>query len=226
MQPYFLPYIGYWQLINAVDIFVVYDNIQYTKKGWVNRNRYLLNGKDMLFSINLKSDADFLNVNERFLSSEYQRSKLIASLQNAYFRAPMKNEILPLLSEIINCQEENLFRYIYNSIVKLCDYLRIKTKIQISSSIAIDHSLKAENKIFAICKKIGAERYVNPIGGVELYSKKMFQEHGIQLEFIKSKPIEYKQFDNEFVPWLSILDVLMFNSKEEIRQMLNACEWI
>jgi len=226
MQPYFLPYIGYWQLLNAVDVFVIYDNIQYTKKGWFNRNRCLLNGKDELFSINLKKDSDFLNVNERFLSSEYRRNKLIAIFQNAYCKAPMNKEVMPFFGEIINCQEENLFKYIYNSVIKICEYLDIKTKIVISSSVNIDHSLKAENKVLAFCKGLGAEIYINSIGGIELYSKEMFKEQGIELNFIKSKPIVYKQFDNEFVANLSILDVMMFNNKDIVKQFLKEYELI
>lgn len=226
MQPYFLPYIGYWQLINTVDVFVIYDNIQYTKKGWINRNRFLQNGHDELFSISLKNDSVFLNVGERFLSLDYKRNKLIAMFQGAYSKAPKKNEILPFIGEIINCQEKNLFKYIYNSIVRICEYLEIKTKIVISSSVDIDHSLKAENKVLAICKALCAETYVNPIGGIELYSKDIFKEHGVKLQFIKSKPVEYKQFNNEFVPWLSILDVLMFNDKETVKHYLNEFELI
>lgn len=220
MQPYFLPYIGYWQLINAVDTFVIYDNIKYTKRGWFNRNRYLLNGKDALFSINIKNDSDNKNVGERFLASDYNRAKLIAKFQNAYSNAPMKNEIVPLLSEIINCQDENLFSYIYNSVVKICEYLEIKTKIIISSSVNIDHSLKSENKVLAICNTLGASVYINSIGGIELYSKEKFREQGVELKFIKPKSVEYKQFPNVFVPNLSIIDVMMFNSKETIKLFL------
>jgi hypothetical protein len=226
MQPYFLPYIGYWQLIKAVDVFVIYDNIQYTKKGWINRNRFLQNEHDELFSISLKKGSDFLNVDQRFLSPDFKRNKLIAMFQSAYSKAPKKNEILPLISEIINCQEENLFKYIYNSIVKICEYLELNTKMVISSSVDIDHSLKAEDKILAICKVLCAETYINSIGGIELYSKELFKGHGVELQFIKSKPVEYKQFDNEFVPWLSILDVLMFNDRKNVKHFLNEFELI
>lgn len=226
MQPYFLPYIGYWQLINAVDVFVIYDNIQYTKKSWINRNRYLLNGKDALFTINIRNDSDTLNVDERFLSSEYKKDKMIAMFQNAYYKAPMKMEAIRFLTEMINCQEENLFKYIYNSVVKICEYIGIKTKIVVSSSVDIDHALKAENKVLAICKELGAETYINSMGGMELYSKEMFKEHGIELKFIKSKPVEYKQFDYEFVSNLSIIDVMMFNTKETIEGFLKEYELV
>ena len=224
MQPYFFPYIGYWQLINAVEVFVIYDNIQYTKRGWFNRNRYLLNGKDVLFSINLKDDSDFLNVKQRFLSHVYKRKKLIGMFQNAYCKAPMKKEIFPVIERIINCPSDNLFDYIYKSITEICEYLKIETKIVISSTIDIDHSLKSEQKVIAICKELQADTYINLIGGMELYSKYNFIKKNIELKFIKSKPIFYKQFDNSFVPNLSILDVMMFNSIEEIGKMLREYE--
>jgi len=224
MQPYFLPYIGYWQLIKSVDLFVVYDNIQYTKKGWFNRNRYLLNGKDATFSVYLKKDSDLLNVNKRFLSSEFCRKKLIASFQNAYSGAPFKSEILPMVGKIINCPCDNLFDYIYNSIKEICQYLKIQTTIVTSSTINIDHSLKSEQKVIAICKELQADTYINSISGIKLYSKQKFALENIELKFIKSKPTSYTQFNDKFVEWLSVLDVMMFNSQKEIDKMLDEYE--
>lgn len=224
MQPYFLPYIGYWQLINAVDVFVVYDNTQYTKKGWFNRNRYLLNGKDAKFSINIKNDSDFLNVNLRLLSPEYKRKKLIATLKNAYHRAPMKKEAFPVIERIINSPNDNLFNYIYNSITEICEYLNINTKTVVASTINVDHSLKSEQKVIAICKELQTDVYINPIGGMKLYSKENFSKENIELKFIKSKQIIYQQFDNKFIESLSILDVMMFNSAEKINGMLDKYE--
>lgn len=221
MQPYFLPYIGYWQLINVVDEFVIYDNIQYTKKGWINKNRYLLNGKDAIFTVNLKKDSDYLNVNQRFISPEYKRSKLIAVFSNAYNNAPMKKEILPIVESIINYEESNLFGYILNSITKICEHLNIDTKITVSSKIDIDHSLKAEQKVIAICKALHADTYVNLSGGIELYTKENFEKENIQLKFIKSKSIYYEQLGNTFIEWLSIVDVLMFNTTNAVIDMLD-----
>lgn len=224
MQPYFLPYIGYWQLINAVDIFVIYDNIQYTKKGWFNRNRFLQNGRDALFSIALKKDSDYLNVDKRFISKEFDKRKLIAQFQNAYNKAPYIKEVMPLIEDIIMYNEKNLFSYIFNSVKEICNYLDIKTKLIVSSDVDINHDLKSEKKVIEICKAVGATIYINAIGGVELYNKEEFKSNGISLNFIKSKEIHYKQFNNEFVPWLSIMDVLMFNSKDEVRKMLGEYE--
>lgn len=220
MQPYFFPYIGYWQLINAVDKFVIYDNIQYTKKGWINRNRFLLNGKDEIFSIPLKKDSDYKNVVERIISPTFDKRSLISKFQNAYHKAPFKKEVLPLLEKIIYYENNNLFEYIYNSVLEICDYLEIKTEIIISSKINIDHSAKSKDKVIAIVKALNGSEYINPIGGVELYDKEEFESNGIKLNFLKANEIKYNQNMETFIPWLSILDVLMFNSKEEIKRML------
>lgn len=224
MQPYFLPYIGYWQLLNSVDEFIIYDNIQYTKKGWFNRNRYLKNGKDDVFSIPLKKDNDFLNVDKRIISNEYNKKKLIAQFQNAYSKAPYRKDVMDIFEEIINFDNDNLFEYIYNSVIKVSQYLDINTNIVKSSTICINHSLKGQNKVLALCKSENANIYINAIGGKELYCKEVFANENIELKFIKSKEIVYKQFENTFIPWLSIIDVMMFNSKDEIRKMLNEYE--
>ena len=214
MQPYFLPYIGYFQLINAADTFVVYDNIQYTKKGWINRNRFLCNHMDAVFSIPLKKDSDFLNVDQREIAASYDRAKLIHQLRAAYQKAPYFSEAMSVIESVIRHPETNLFRYIRQSIVAVCEYLNIHSKIVDSSTIDIDHSLKAQNKVIAICEALGASVYVNPIGGTSLYSTATFAERGMDLQFLKSTPFEYPQLGKPFVPWLSILDVMMFNARE------------
>ncbi len=211
MQPYFLPYIGYFQLIAAVDRFIVYDNIKYTKKGWINRNRMLLNGTDAMFSLPLQSGSDSMPVCERELAPDFKREKLVNQLQGAYRRAPFFSGTMPLLEQIIRFTDENLFRYIHHSICQICKHLEINTGIVVSSSMPIDHELKGQDKVLALCVASQASTYINAIGGTELYSRETFSEQRVALQFIKSKPFEYPQFDNPFVPWLSIVDVLMFN---------------
>ncbi len=223
MQPYLFPYIGYWQLIQAVDTFVVYDNIQFSKKGWFHRNNILLNGKKILFSIPLKKDSDYLDVVDRMLSedSDKQINKIIAQIENGYKKAPYFNDVFPLVKDIFNSSEKNLFYYIYNSMQLVTAYLGIDTKIILSSTLDIDHQLKAEEKVIAINKILHADRYINAIGGQELYDKDRFSAEGLTLNFLNTEIAEYKQFNNEFVPYLSIIDIMMFNSKDEIKEMLN-----
>lgn len=224
MQPYIFPYIGYFQLINAVDKFVLYDNIQFTKKGWINRNRILFNGKDEYITLPLKKDSDFLLVDERKLADTFKTDsmKLLRRIKEAYRKAPEFDAVYPLVETVINNDEKNLFQFIYQSVQQVCKYLDIKTELIISSAIPINHHLKAQDKVIAICKAVNATHYINPIGGVELYLKEIFKQNDIELGFIKSNTVEYKQFAGEFVPWLSIIDVLMFNSKDQVQQYVQS----
>jgi hypothetical protein len=228
MQPYFLPYIGYWQLINSVDEFIVYDNIEFTKKGWFNRNRMLEVDHDRLFTVPIKKDSDYLPVGKRFLSddSEKEISKTLRIIESNYKKAPHFSNIYPIIKECFLFSDKNLFEYIFNSIKIICSYLGIDTELVISSDVAVDHSLKAEEKVIAICKARDTDTYINAIGGKELYDKQEFSKNGIDLKFIKSKNIEYKQLGNEFVPGLSIIDVMMFNDKEKIQHMLEEYELV
>ena len=223
MQPYFMPYIGYFQLINVVDVFVVYDNIQFTKKGWFHRNRILVNGKDKMLSVPLKKDSDYLDVAQRELADSFENEskKIIRKIKAAYQKAPYYKEVMPLVEECFRRGSGNLFDFIYASLKLLTQFLQIDTKIIISSTIDIDHTLKSQDKVLAICKNLNADIYINAIGGQELYVAEAFRNKGVELRFIKTKPVKYKQFDNEFVPWLSIIDVMMFNSKESIKEYLN-----
>jgi hypothetical protein len=216
MQPYFMPYIGYWQLIGAVDAFVLYDNIKYTKKGWINRNRFLRNGVEAAFSLPLRKDSDFLDVAQRYLADSFDRENLLNQFREAYRKAPEFSSVMPLLEGIIRNPVSNLFEYIFASIRSVCEFLGIRTPLVVSSTIDCDHSLKSGERVQAICKALGADTYVNPVGGMELYSKEDFARNGIDLKFLKALPFEYSQGGSAFVPWLSILDVLMFNRKERI----------
>lgn len=224
MQPYSFPYIGYFQLIKSVDEFIIYDNIQYTKKGWINRNRILVNKKDQFITIPLKKDSDYLDVVNRQISESWDKdkNKILNVIKTSYSKTPYFKEVFELISQCLNSSENNLFKFILNSLNHINDYLNITTPIVISSEVNIDHSLKSKDKVLALCKERKANVYINAIGGMELYNKEEFKNNGIELKFIKSNPIQYEQFNNEFIPWLSIIDVMMFNSKEKINEYLNS----
>ena len=229
MQPYFFPYIGYFQLMSSVDTFVVYDNIQFVKKGWIHRNRILVNGDDSYFTLPLKKDSDFLNINDRFLAESFnvEKLKLIRKIEGAYKKAPFFNDVYPIISDILNYENTNLFSFIFNSIEKLISYLSIEVKLIKSTNLNFDiQGFKGQDKVIKICKSLDAQVYINAIGGVELYNKQTFSNEDIELKFIKSDSIKYKQFRNDFIPWLSIIDVMMFNSKEEILRMIASYEFI
>lgn len=220
MQPYFLAYIGYYQLIASVDTFIVYDNIKYTKNGWINRNRMLVNGTNATFSLPLRKDSDALDVVQRELSVNFDRNKLMNQFKGAYGRAPYFAQTLPLLERIVRYVDNNLFRYIHHSLIETCAHLGVSTKIGISSGIDIDHNLKGQDKVITICRALGADTYINAIGGTELYDRDVFRAQGVELKFIRSRPFEYAQFGAPFVPWLSIVDVLMFNTLEQVVHIL------
>jgi hypothetical protein len=222
MQPYLFPYIGYWQLMNTVDTFVLYDNIQFTKKGWFHRNNILANGKKTLFTIPLNKDSDFLDVRDRFLAddSKKQITKIVSQIEQSYKKAPYFSDVYPIIKNALLNNEKNLFNYILNSIHTVCSYLNIKTKIIISSEINIDHSLRSQEKVITLCKTLNAANYINPIGGMNLYDKSDFTKNGITLKFLHTELIEYPQFKPDFEPYMSIIDIMMFNSKAEISDML------
>lgn len=217
MQPYFFPYIGYFQLIGAVDVFIVYDNIQYTKKGWINRNRILRNGIETIFTLPLKNDIDTLDIRERELAATFNSKKLLAQLAGAYRQAPYFEQTMPLIQDILQHDASNLFQFLHHSLCKICAHIGLTTQIRISSDIVIDHELKNQDKVLALCKAVGAKTYINAIGGQQLYSKETFLREQMHLNFIQSKSFVYDQLDTPFVPWLSIIDVMMFNSLNATR---------
>jgi hypothetical protein len=228
MQPYFFPYLGYFQLMNAVDEFVVYDNIEYSKGSWINRNRILLNQKDSFITLPIKNASDYLDIKDRYLADNwsYERKKIINKISSAYQKAPYFEISMPLIEKCLAFENVNLFSFVYNSIIEISHHLCISTSFVISSQIQINHQLKAINKVIEICTYRNATNYINPIGGLELYKKQDFLEHGILLNFIKSNNIVYKQYNNPYIPWLSIIDVMMFNSINEIQKMLDDFELI
>ena len=222
MQPYFFPYLGYWQLINAVDKYIVYDDVAYIKGGWINRNNILLNGNAHLITLPLEDASSFKNINEiNIVSNEKVKKKLLKTIQMAYTKAPYFGIIMPILEELL-ISNSDIAMLNYNSILKINEYLNIDTEIELSSKLAKDNSLKAQDKVIHICKLLGADTYINAIGGQQLYSKEEFLKNNIQLNFIKTKDLEYQQFKDDFVPNLSIIDVLMFNSVEQIRILLDS----
>jgi hypothetical protein len=224
MQPYFMPYIGYWQLMNMVDKYVVYDDVNYINRGWINRNRILINGQEHLFTISLKNASQNKLINDIEIADDF--SKIQKQIAFSYKKAPYYQHTNVLLQDIFSFPNKNLSDFLYHSIATCCNYLGIKTEIIKSSCLTKDNTLRAENKILHICKIMGATEYYNAIGGQELYNRDVFMNNGIELKFLKSDLVPYKQFANDFVPGLSIIDVLMFNSVEEIKRMLNQYELV
>ncbi len=218
MQPYFMPYIGYWQLMATVDTYVVYDDVNYIKGGWVSRNNILLNGQKHMFTITLNGASPNKLFNEITIKDDFKKfSRLIES---AYRKAPYYAEVSILLDKIYNYEDKSLGAFMMHSFQVVLDYLEIDTKLVLSSTIEKDNDLRGKDKVKHICHLLGADTYYNAIGGQELYDKNDFKEDGIDLYFVKTELSPYPQLNNEFVPGLSMIDVLMFNHPIEMKQLL------
>jgi len=229
MQPYFCPYIGYFQLINLVDKFVIYDDVQYINDGWINRNRILIQKKKpYMFTLSVKDDSHTLNINERFYINNIKRekNKIFKTIKQSYSKAPYYNNVINLIENIFSIEELNVAKMNIKSLKIICDYLNINTDFIINSNLKTNSNLNGEERVLYINKKLNSDKYINSIGGKKLYSKKRFRKNNIELSFLKTKKIEYEQFGYDFVPNLSIIDVLMFNSKKKIKNMLSKYELV
>lgn len=223
MQPYFCPYIGYFQLINAVDTFIIADDLQYAKGGWYNRNRIINHGVEFFFTIPLKSDSSSKNINERYLAnnSHGEIIKTLRRIKNFYSKAPYFSQHYPLVRKVFLQEQKNLSDYNVYSMKEISKFLKIETQFILSSSLEVDPNKKGVDRVIEICKMRKADTYINPIGGVDLYSKDVFNNNGIDLQFIQSNNIKYDQFKHTFVPSLSIIDIIMFNDIDTIKGLLN-----
>lgn len=224
MQPYLFPYIGYFQLINAVDKFVVCDDVSFIKQGWINRNRILFRGRDHMFSVPLVDVSSHRKIKDTIIHQEQSvvfKENLPKTLLQAYARAPFKGVVLELVQRALDSEGVSISRLAVNSLKSVCSYLGLQTSFVDTSAVYQNDHLHGQDRVLDICRKEGASVYVNASGGTKLYQKDVFADRGIELLFLRPKPISYRQYDNEFVPWLSIIDVLMFNSVEEVRLMLH-----
>ncbi len=219
MQPYFLPYIGYWQLINLVDQFVIYDDVDFIKGGYINRNSLLVNKSNFLFTLSLKKSSTNKKINEIFLGDI--NFKILKTIKQSYKKAPFFNDVFPLIEDIFCYEEKNLALFISYSLKKISKYLNIDTEFIFSSSLNYNKESSAENKVINICKILNSNNYVNSYGGLFLYNKDNFIKQNIVLSFLKTNKYSYRQFKNPFVSNLSIIDIIMFNDIIDTTKLLN-----
>jgi hypothetical protein len=221
MQPYFMPYIGYFQLMAAVDEFVVFDDVNYINRGWINRNRLLLNGVAHTFTVPLSGASQNKLICEiELVPGQAWREKLLRKVRQAYCKAPFYEQVFVLLTAVINYPTNRLDAFLLNSLRTIANYMAIQTEIVASSRVYSNATLKGQARILDICRQEKADSYINPIGGTALYDRAEFVRQGVTLQFLQSRHIGYPQGNNTFVPCLSILDVLMFTGSSQVRQML------
>ncbi len=223
MQPYLFPYIGYFQLVNAVDKFIFYDDVNFIKRGWIARNNILVNDKPNLFSIPLEYVSQNSKINQvKIKKDNYQQwlSKFDKTIFQAYAKAPYYKDIEPIIVELLTKEYNYIGELSKASIKTICEFLDIESEVINSSEIYKNSDLKGQDRILDICITENADVYINPVGGKNLYDFDTFTKNGIKLHFLQATLIPYTQFGKDFVPWLSIIDILMFNSKEDIQKKL------
>lgn len=220
-QPYFIPYLGYWQLMKLADVFVIGDDYQYIKGGWINRNRLLMQRTPRYFTLELSEGSSSKDISEIELKDINPQKKL-KDIYYAYARAPHFEEGYRVIQDILLYDETNLCAFLIHSMERIREYLGINTRMILTSEFCHPDNLKCEERIFDYCKKLKADVYVNAIGGQAIYHYDDFESHGIELKFLKMNEIVYEQFKGgKFEPNLSILDVIMFNSQKRVRSMLD-----
>jgi hypothetical protein len=222
MQPYLFPYLGYWQLINVVDHYLILDDVTFIKQGYINRNSVLSGGKAMPFNIVVQGISSNKLINEHELNGDPKwKKKLLKTIAQNYAKAPEFNNAFPLIESCINHAETNLAKYLAFQIRAIAKFMHCNTKISLSSEICPKNELGGQARIIEVCKQMDANTYINAIGGKELYSKASFKEEQIALQFLEMERVEYKQFQEAFMPHLSIIDVLMFNSSTSLSLLLS-----
>ena len=226
MQPYIFPYIGYFQLINAVDTFVFYDDVNFIKRGWINRNRILVNGEESLITFPCIKASQNKEIREIEIDlSDKQYKKILKTISFTYKNAPKYKEVYPIVQNCLESNSRTISDLAIYSIQQICKYMNIKTSFEISSlKYPSTKGLDKADRLIEIVKIEKGKKYINPIGGQQLYAKKYFEANKVNLQFLNSIEIEYVQFTNDFVPNLSMIDVLMFNSIDRVRDMLNSYE--
>lgn len=221
MQPYFLPYIGYFQLMQAVDKFVVFDDVNFINRGWINRNRFLINGTARTLTVPLRGASQNKLIFEIEIAEDQNwRLKFLRTIHQSYSKAPHYKATSEMLERLIHFPVINLNKFLLNSLKEIAMYLSIDVNIINTSRIYNNGNLKGQNRILDICRLENASDYINPIGGTELYDRPTFETNGLKLRFLQSVDIQYAQGTEEFHPFLSIIDVLMFNKPNDIQDLL------
>jgi len=228
MQPYLFPYLGYFQLIRAVDIFVIHDDVQYIKGGWINRNRIISCNKTAWIRLSVRKDSFRSPISERtyvpFFDAE--KVKMLRQIESSYRRAPFYKEVYALIQRILECDDKTVSLFNINQLKVICSYLEIQTPIVISSEINKDNTLRGQERVINIIKRLGASEYINPEGGRALYDAKTFMQNNVILWFLQSGHISYPQFGGTFIPSFSIIDVMMFNSPDMLNALLGKYELV
>jgi hypothetical protein len=226
MQPYLFPYLGYFQLVNAVDEFVFYDDVNFIKQGWINRNQILdQNSKALLFTVPLEKASSYVTIEATKINSALYgkwKNKFLKTFNQNYRNAPNFTIVNDLVVEVFDeLADGSIGTLASKSIMRISQYLGIDTNFRNSSNEFKGlKELEKDQRLYEICNELKATDYINAIGGQNLYNKSDFKDNGTRLHFLKPNLAAYPQFGSDFVSGLSMIDVIMFNSKDECRMLL------
>lgn len=222
MQPYFLPYVGYFQLLNSVDEFVFYDDVNFIKGGWINRNDILLGNTRQRIVIPCLGASPNKMINEVLIHKKDKKfAKTEKTLFQAYQKAKYFKNVLPILEKIFNSEEDRISHVAGTSVRLIAEYLNLdKTFHYSSEAFHRSRAMERGERLIEIVNELAGHTYINLIGGTQLYSQEIFQSGGLELKFLEPQIREYEQNSSNFHPSLSILDLLMNLSPEQVRQHL------
>ncbi|GAB0167070.1 WbqC family protein [Lysinibacillus sp. CTST325] len=223
MQPYFFPYIGYFSLLQAADMFVILDTVQFQRKSWMKRNKIItFKGGSTYIKLPVKKAPLNTLINQIVINNEEDWKTALFNQLLVYKKAPFYNETISLVKSILYEDTKKLVDVNKNILLEISNYLGLNCEIVVFSemNIKVEDVNSADEWALNISKALNATEYINPPGGVSFFNKQKYKDSNIELKFINNKLQQYKQFHFNFIPGLSIIDVMMFNSIEEIHKML------
>ncbi|MGQ4604352.1 WbqC family protein [Aeromonas veronii] len=219
MQPYIFPYLGYYQLVNMADIFILYDDVNFIKGGYINRNNILVDGAAQRFTLPVPGASSNKKICE--LSFSPDTKKILKTISQAYSKAPFYSDVYPLIEMVLRTDERSIAVVCQEGIKSVFDYLGDDKKIIKSTDLAYDRGASPADRLIEMTKLFDDSVYVNSIGGQALYDKEYFEARSVELKFMKMKSVQYSQGEGEFIPNLSMIDVLMWCEPKIIKKLLS-----
>lgn len=225
MQPYFYPYIGYFQLIQAADRFILFDDVQYIRHGWINRNRILKPVEGCQFIIMpLAAHARGTLIKDiQIAEASKNKDKILRQIEHYKKIAPCYKTVRALMGDCFSTDQNTIAEMNGSYLKAVCDYIGIDFKIEISSQMNFDYSQVQDAGEWALrmCEQLQVTEYINPAGGMELFDNSQFEKSNIGLRFLQPSLRAYNQRRAYFEPGLSIIDVMMFNEPAAIKNLIN-----
>ncbi len=225
MQPYLFPYIGYFAYIHATDKFMFYDDVQFIMRGWINRNRISLNGREHMITVPLVGASPNKNINETKVMDNGWQDKALSTIRQAYLRAPEFAMVFPLITEILTSGDRTIDKLAGRSVRTVCKYLGMSAPVASTSAAHGNAMLGRVERLVDICRREGSETLIVPEGGRSLYDREVFADAGIRLHYLRPLETPYPRGPHApWIPWLSIIDVLMHLPPAEVRALLDRYE--